>query len=163
MRAKDRDTLEHWTTTTGDMRKSKRSEVSAETMRELIKPLDKTSMYGVTMTLPRPFGLYHLARVDTVFARGAAGFTLQREARIILEMTIGRGRIDHVAWDLAWRYTAEGDKPGCPQGRWIADRIDAGILNLPINEARQIMEWTGDMTRCIAWTSIEHVVRPTVH
>ena len=154
-----RNRLEHWTTTTGHVRDSFRSEVTARTRRSLGGRVDEIFSGDTMLALPPPFNEYCLARVHAVFATGAAGFTFHKKATTLLEMTTGCGRIHETAWEHAWRRTALEERPRCPEGLWSADRIDEGIVDLPVDETKQIMGWSGEMTRCIAWTTIDRLLQ----
>jgi hypothetical protein len=147
--------LQHITLTSGDRRRSPRSEVSDETIA-VLRPLLDRALRGEHVPVPGQPG-YTMTGGST---GRCAMITLWR----VMSDSTGRripclhiGIADHsrcgaALWcklhDLAGdRLPVATDPDRQPVTPWCGDLLDIGLALDP-----QISGWTGDFSRCVAWT-----------
>jgi len=147
--------LWHVTLTSGDRRRSPRSEVAAETIR-ILRPLLDLALRGEHAPVPGQPG-YTMTGGST---GRCAMVTLWRilpdttgERVPVLHVGIaGHSRCGAALWrslhELAGARLPVATNPDRqPVTPWCADLLDIGLAMDP-----QVTGWTGDWSRCIAWT-----------
>lgn len=147
----------HVTLQTGHTRKSPRSEVADEVV-EMLRPLLERALRGERVPIPGQPGYTMTGgaqgRCCMVTVSGQVRDTARPEPVPVVSIGVAaHSRCGAYLWRLLHeradlRYATD---PGrVPPEPWVADRIDVGAALLP-----EAMHWTGDLSRCLAWTWIE--------
>lgn len=136
--------LQHVTLTTGDVRRSWRSEVH-DGVVDTLRPLVARAVAGEAVLLPGPHSLTLTAEargrslLATIHGAGAALVRMGVADR----STAGAG---------LWRHLT-GDTLPRPRTPWCAATLEPGLVLHP--DMVQVAALLGDLERCLAWAWIE--------
>lgn len=154
--------LHHVTLTTGHVRpRSPRSEVLDETV-DALRPVVEAVLDGKRMPISRRLPGYTLngtsdGRCCAITLWGQDDGTKGPKWTPIL--TMGIAPLDSISAAGLWHALHQMAHPGMPvitdpaevpPGPWCADRLEIGSSMYP-----EALDWTGDLSRCLAWTWIE--------
>lgn len=146
--------LNHVTLTTGHSRLSPRSEVR-ESMIATLLPLVARALEGEHVPVPNcPGYTMRGARhgrccLVTLYAVEDDG----QQVPVLTTGVAGHSRCGAELWRIMHEIqvggvaTSPDQQPSTP---WCGDRLEPGMAAVP-----EIMSWTGDWSRCVAWTWLE--------
>lgn len=146
--------IRHITLQTGDERISPRSEVVDDVL-QVLRPLIVRALRGEVVAIPGQVG-YSMTggvhgRCCMITISGQMSETARPQPVPIL--SVGIAADDRCAGEL-WRVLHSRDDlklvtdpAEVPPAPWVADRLDVGAATFPT-----ALYWTGDLSRCLAWT-----------
>jgi hypothetical protein len=149
--------IDHVTIDSGHRRMSERSEI-ADDVVEVLRGMIERIVEGETVALPQPGYVLSGARAGRCLIVTLWGHTSDtaRPERVPV-MTMGVGAHSRCAATL-WRALHDGPGRGPaatdpgrpPRAPWCGDRLEIGAMLM-----QEALHWTGDLSRCIAWTWLE--------
>lgn len=150
--------IRHITLQTGDVRMSPRSEVAGDVIR-FLRPIILRALRGERVAVPGQVGYSMTGGVQGGCCAITISGQMTEAARPqpVPIVTVGIAADDECAGDL-WRalhsrtdLELATDPMDTPPAPWVADRLDVGAATFPA-----ALYWTADLSRCLAWTWIEH-------
>lgn len=147
--------LHHVTLQTADSRISPRHEVRDDVVR-MLTPLLARALAGEHVPVPGQAG-YTMLGADagpcaTVTVYANESDTAEPAYTPLLTVGIaGHSRCGSGLWRaLHDREGLATDPDSPPPAPWVADRLEVGAI-----QYASALEWTGDLSRCLAWTYLE--------